>query len=145
MARKTKLNDDLVKIFTTAIEVGMTNVLACKYAGITESTFYSWLDRGRKEKEGVYVEFLQSIKKAESKHALINLAIVQKAAKTGSWHAACWLLERRHPSFQKQPDQVVEIQLDNSELSTSELLEQIKQTNEKINELIKQPIIDMDD
>ena len=144
MARKTKLTEEVTKIFVTAIEMNMNNILACKYAGISEATFYGWLSRGRQEKDSIYVEFLESIKRAEGKSALRNLAIVQKAASDGSWQAACWLLERRHKYTVKQ-DPLVEIQIDNSELNTHELLEQIQKTNIEINELLKQPVIDMDD
>lgn len=144
MARKTKLTKEVTKILVSAIEMNMNNILACKYAGISESSFYGWLSRGKQEKEGVYVEFLESIKRAEGKSALRNLAIIQKAASEGSWHAAAWLMERKHKYTLKQ-DPLVEIQIDNSELNTHELLEEIQKTNIQINELLKQPVIDMDE
>lgn len=145
MGRKTKLNSDITKIFTTAIEVGMCFKLACQYAGISESTFYAWMSRGQIESTGLYVEFMESIKRAESRHALVNLAIIQKKAKEeNNWHAAAWLLERRHGYSLKQENKV-EISVDNSELSITQLLHDIKVSNTEINELLKKPLIDLDE
>ena len=97
MGRKSKLTPEVGERFCEAIRLGMTYKLACGYAGISEPTFYRWMqeaDRsgGRKEQR----EFRDALKSAEAKGAAHNLAVINRAAKDGDWKAAAWILERRH-------------------------------------------------
>lgn len=144
MGRKTKLNNEVSGIICQAIELGMTYKLAASYAGISETTFYAWLERGTKEDEGLFSEFLKSVKKAESKGALANLAIIQKKAKEGCWQASAWILERRH-NFTLKQDPLVEIQIDNSEISVTQLIQKIQQSNETLEDILAVPIIDLEE
>ncbi len=72
-----------------ALKLGATNVLACQYAGIAETTFYDWLAEN--------AEFSASIEKARSYAAIDALRTIQKARREGQWQSAAWLLERRYP------------------------------------------------
>ena len=92
MARRTKLTPQVQALFIQALEMSMTIDLASKYAGITNSTFYNWMDRGKREGEGIYFEFLETVNKAIARSALINMAVIQKAAKNGTWQASAWIL-----------------------------------------------------
>ena len=47
MARPSKFTDEIKKKLIQALSIGCTYVLAAKYAGIHEATFYSWLAKGR--------------------------------------------------------------------------------------------------
>ena len=58
-------------------------------AGISQDTFGRW----RKQS----ADFAEALKKAEAEAIARNVALVQKAA-GGSWQAAAWWLERRHPN-----------------------------------------------
>ena len=45
MGRKLKIEDDIQKNLLTAIEKGLTIADACTYAGISEKTYYNWLNK----------------------------------------------------------------------------------------------------
>jgi hypothetical protein len=111
-----------------ALQLGMTIELASKYAGIEQKTFYNWMNRGRREGEGIYFQFLQAIEKAIAKSALVNMAIIQKAAKEGTWQASAWIMERRHKYHAKQEPEVI-VQIDAKEASITQLIQQVKETD----------------
>ena len=97
MGRKSKLTPDVSSRFCEAIQLGMTYKLACGYAGISEATFYRWVQEaekpgGRKAQR----EFRDELKGAEAKGAALNLAVITRAAQDGDWKASAWILERRH-------------------------------------------------
>lgn len=113
--RPTKLTPDTVAKLATAIQAGATYVLACKYAGISYETFALWQRKAHEElerrqnprvKEGTpewvegegFIQFLQSIQKAEGNAAIGWLAKIEQAASNGHWQAAAWKLERRYPN-----------------------------------------------
>ena len=80
---------------TEGIQLGMTYKLAAQYAGISESTLYAWLRRGRDNDGRQFVGLLDAVKEAEAKHAALALGSIVKASRD-SWQAGAWLLERRH-------------------------------------------------
>lgn len=94
--RIPKLEPATQKIITDCVVAGMPYRFAAAQAGIGESTFYLWMSKGRKKKGKPYVEFLASIKKAESDFIQRNAKRIEAKA-DGSWQAAAWLLERRFP------------------------------------------------
>ena len=71
--------------------------LACKYAGIAESTFRNWRQAAREGRAGP--EVLALLADCEKAEAEADLSLLDRiGAATGkSWQAAAWLLERRHP------------------------------------------------
>ncbi len=95
--RPTKLVPERVERLLEAIRVGNYINTAVVYAGITEATFYRWLEIGEANKEGKYREFLESVKKAEADAEARQVALISKAANE-TWQAAAWLLERKHPA-----------------------------------------------
>ncbi len=128
-----------------ALEAGATYEKAAHYAGLGVSTMYKWLADGREEDEGIYREFLDEVKKAESKFLLKHLSNIGLAAKHGDWKASAWLIERRHPEYRtnvipEKNEFEVTIQIGTD---TSELIAQLKPT-EKLLEL-QGPIIDLDE
>ena len=96
MARKTKFNTALTSRIIEALRLGATYEIAAEYAGISRSTLYNWIDKGKEQSRGQYRTFLDNIKQAEAKGAIANLAMIETAAKSGDWKAAAWRLERRH-------------------------------------------------
>ena len=72
MGRKTKLQDDIQKRLLSAIEKGLSIIDSCEYAGISEKTYYNWLnkdietikDAGEQKK---FIQFLQNIKSSNSR------------------------------------------------------------------------------
>ncbi len=147
MARKTKLTPEVTRLFIQALEMSMTIDLASKYAGITNSTFYNWMHRGKRDGEGIYFEFLETVNKAIARSALINMAVIQKAAKNGNWTASAWILERRFPEEygrQKKDPQVL-LQIDAKEASITQLIQQVKETDLELENFIADPVIDLDE
>ena len=70
---------------------------SCRLAGICKQTYYNWIENK--------IDFIDAIKKAESKFKQKNIEIIQNAAMIrqspdgkiiqGQWTAAAWLLERK--------------------------------------------------
>jgi transposase len=78
---------------------------------ISVATFYNWMNRGRKERERLkmvpdakpntnetkYFKFLEAIEGARGKGTILLHSQVVKAAVTGDWRAAAYILERTRP------------------------------------------------
>tara|TARA_A100001011_G_scaffold322991_1_gene344649 strand:+ start:555 stop:998 length:444 start_codon:yes stop_codon:yes gene_type:complete len=147
MARRSKLTPAVTRLFVQALELNMTIDLASKYAGITPATFYNWINRGHKEGAGEYFEFMETVNKAMAKAALVNMALIQKAANNGTWQASAWILERRFPDDfgrqRKEPEVV--LQIDAKEASITQLIQQVKQIDVELQDLIDDPVIDLDE
>jgi transposase len=94
MARPSKLTPDLAEKIANYISTGNYASVVCGLVGITETTYYSWLEKGRKAKSGKYLEFLESIKKAE---AAREAKWIKDIDGDPSWQSKAWLLERRYP------------------------------------------------
>ena len=145
MGRKFKLNDQIILLLEQAIQNNMTIKLACQHANISEASYFAWMNRGREEENTIFSKFYIRIKKAESNSALMNLALIQKSAKEGTWQAAAWLLERRHKEYKVNNDPLIEINKDNSQISITQLYNELEKTDRKLKELITRPIIDLDE
>jgi transposase len=87
--RRSKYTPETVKKITDGIRMGATYEHAAAYAGVTYETFNEW----RKAKS----DFSEAVLLAEGEGALALLGRIQQSAKSGSWRAASWILERRHP------------------------------------------------
>lgn len=114
IGRPTKLTADLQERIVGAIRSGAYNETAAAFAGIAESTFYAWLANAQKDREANpeqgtdFTEFQEAVEKAQAEAELDKLLIIGKAARgqptaegvpgtPGSWQAAAWMLERKHP------------------------------------------------
>lgn len=97
---KPKLTPELSKEICGYIAQGLTKKTAIDACGICESTFYAWLRQGEADleagKKNRFTQFLQSVKKAETKDKLSRLKVIRDAANNGTWQAAAWELERRY-------------------------------------------------
>lgn len=96
--RRSKLTDELCEAICQNIREGNTLKYSVQSQGITEQTFYNWMEKGEKSKSktGKFFEFFESIKKAreEGKNNLVKG--IQKHGQN-NWQALAWLLERMHP------------------------------------------------
>ncbi len=109
MGRKTKLQDDIQHRLISAIEKGLTIVDACEYAGISEKTYYNWLNKNTdeikdEEERKKFVQFLQDIKKAQSECQMYCLDFIMKDK---SWQSKAWVLERRFPDRWAKKDMTI--------------------------------------
>lgn len=86
--RPTKLTDELRKKLTCDVENGVNPVTAANNHGVSERLFYMWMARGREEEEGEgdssYIEFFQSIKKAQAEVKIERMGRIREAAKGGA-------------------------------------------------------------
>ena len=89
MGNATKYNPERVKKILFAIEMGATVTHACGYAGISQRTFYEW--------KASNPEFSEQVEMAEGSASVKWLARIEQASNMGTWQAAAWKLERRHP------------------------------------------------
>jgi hypothetical protein len=108
MTRKRILSPELIEQLCAYVRQGNYNVTAVQACGIHERTFYSWLERGKRElevrpedgtePESLYMQLLQSLKKSEAE-AQIKIAkvVTDCAVKDGQWLAGMTFLERRWP------------------------------------------------
>jgi len=97
MGRPTKLTKEVTNRICLAIRAGNYAKVAAAMAGVSETTYYKWLDLSDKpnaKKE--YKEFRESIEQAEAEAEVAAIARIRQAADNGDWKAAGWYLERKH-------------------------------------------------
>ena len=78
--RKSKLTPELVKRFCNLVEVGNSNVDACNLLEISESTFYSWIAKGKTQARGIHREFVTELEKSRRRYRMSRRKIVNRAA-----------------------------------------------------------------
>ena len=100
---------DIISRLVEALKAGNYVDDACAYAGIAESTYYLWMERGRraaaalaagetpKPADAPYVEIMESASRARSAAVVRNVNFINRAASEGTWQAAAWWLERTRP------------------------------------------------
>jgi hypothetical protein len=86
--RRTRLTAQVQHDITTALRAGNTRRAAVSYAGVGETTFYTWLERNQ--------EFRAAVEKSEADAQVRTVALIQREAES-AWQAAAWWLERRFP------------------------------------------------
>ena len=125
---KTKLTPELQEQFCKAIENGDSILGACGYVGISEQTYYNWINRAEEAKTKTkFVKFKECVDKAKAK-ALHNFEQVITNASMEHWQAAAWMLERRHPNLYGKREK---IEADVNHKGLSGLADAIKSSKEK--------------
>jgi hypothetical protein len=88
---------------------GCTVEVAASAVGVRRETLHRWLQRGQEAREAreagqalparsrAYLALLDAAEEARSKAEVTALATIQRAARSGSWQAAAWWLERTVP------------------------------------------------
>ncbi len=115
--RRTLCTPEIIEAIAKYIAEGSTQKDAAILAGVSESVFYRWMTRGRKElarlealgideidrefitpEELPFLELFEMVNKATPFRKAALLDRIQLAAKDPrNWTAAAWLLERLHP------------------------------------------------
>jgi hypothetical protein len=90
MAPRSKLSESRVEALLNALRVGNTRRAACAHAEIDSATFYRWMLAD--------AALRSEVERAEGEAETRFLAQVARAATNGTWQAAAWWLERRHPA-----------------------------------------------
>ena len=109
MARPSKLTQETAAVIVASIRAGAFANAAAAAAGIAESTFYGWRQRGEAvqaardrgqpvaPEERRFLEFSEAIARA-SAQAEVAVANLLFEAASADWRAAVAWLERRHPA-----------------------------------------------
>ena len=95
--RPSKLTHERQAKICDAIRAGNYMETAAAFAGIDKTTLYAWLRKGRKANRGKHREFVDAVEKAMADAEARDVAMIGKAAADGTWQAAAWRLERKHP------------------------------------------------
>lgn len=110
----TKLTDEVAKTITDALRAGAPPEMACSYAGVWRSTYYSWLERGREAIAAAngdlpaivaadpFARLVIQADSALSQFAVGNMTTIGLHGRTdrdGDWRALAWQLERRFPAM----------------------------------------------
>ncbi len=122
MARPTKLTPELADRICQSLRAGVPDIYAAEGNGIDRSTFWQWIELGKKaaacEVQGcsdlhhgpetgelTYVEFVDRTMVAEADAVRLAVGYVTRAMPTDPVNARWWL-ERRHPAAFKPRSEV---------------------------------------
>lgn len=94
--RRPKLTREVQEKICRVIRAGNYAYIAAEYAGISQTTFYRWLEQGEEQERGPYREFREAVKAAEREAEIRAVATVQQHMGK-SWQAAMTFLERKFP------------------------------------------------
>lgn len=94
--RPTKMTEERITRFVTAIRGGSYIDIAATFAGLDRSTVFRWMAAGREAKSGRFRDFYDRVKEAEAAVEIDAIARVRTAAQDPrNWTAAMTFLERR--------------------------------------------------
>jgi hypothetical protein len=95
--RPSKKNDDIVKKLLEVYRLGVTDEVACNYAGISKPTLYTWC---RDDEDLLY-----QIQGAKDYGRVLAGQIVMKSIVEGDVGSAKWWLEKKYSKeFQSRPE-----------------------------------------
>ena len=95
--RRTKLTPDVHAKIVAALRAGNFITAACSGAGISESSFHRWIERGEEEQDGIYRDFLDDVRAAEAEAEMRAVKVIQDALLDNPEMAKWWLVHRyRH-------------------------------------------------
>ena len=106
MGRPTELTPETAKRIIDAIRLGNYATVACALAGVDDSTYYRWLERGEDKADGTpgeepFREFRDSIKRAEAEAEAMAVGTLVVASRNSA-NDAIRFLERRFPKRWRQ-------------------------------------------
>ena len=118
MARPSSLTPEIVEAVANVVRVGARRKDAALALGVSERTYYKWLERGNREiarlsatgedetdsdpAEQLYVQFVQASTKAWAEAKVTAITTIRQAMQgkhpnRAQWQAAAWWLERTYP------------------------------------------------
>jgi hypothetical protein len=92
----SKPTSEIQEKIVSAIVAGNYTETAAIVSGVNKKIFNEWLLKGRKQKTGIYSDFLNAIEKAQAEAEMKDIEIINMAAEK-DWQAAAWRLERKFP------------------------------------------------
>lgn len=97
IGRPPRLSNEIKETICQALRLGLTMEAGASLAGVSISTVYGWLRRGKAAKAGGFTGFVKAVEQALTQFEARNAAVVNRAAQDGDYRAALALLERRRP------------------------------------------------
>ena len=110
MGRLSKLTEEREKLILEEIRAGSYLEIACQQAGISDDTYYNWMNRGKKELERVAQSPGRRVRRSERKYVNFYLNVCEanafsedelvklwRRAAPKDWRAAAEFLARRYP------------------------------------------------
>jgi hypothetical protein len=139
MARPSKLTKQVQERICSAIRAGNYPAVAAVAAGISEATFYRWMEQGRTAGKGPHRDFYEAVKQAEAESEVHAVAILRKEMK-GDWRAAVALLERRHAGrWRRQQHHQLTVEDERPVLDLRRLSDRELKSLEKISDRLTEP------
>lgn len=112
VGRPCKLTPEAREYVVAAVRQGCSRSAAAEGAGIGRSTLQDWLATGRADlargEATRFADFSDGIKRAEADLQREAVGLILGAARSGSWQAAAWLLERKWPRDYAKRDPAAE-------------------------------------
>jgi len=108
-------DSELLRVILRLVRCGATPQSAAMAAGLSRSAFFSWMRRAKDaeaarlsgspvaSEDQQFLDFLDQINEAEAQAETDAVGHVASAARSGSWRASAWLLERRFPQAWGKP------------------------------------------
>ncbi len=78
--RKSTLTADRMEKLLGCVRRGLSNKDACMVAGISETTFYRWIEKGKHAKRGLYREFWDSLQAAHAHFQKFHLKAIARSS-----------------------------------------------------------------
>jgi hypothetical protein len=108
VARKSALTPELQTQLINLLANGVTIADTCAYVGISERTYYNWMEKGETaRKDNEYVQFFHAATRARVTARVGAVAIIRKSIQEGNTDDARWFLERSDPSNWGRKDKLV--------------------------------------
>jgi transposase-like protein len=97
--RPEKINFELIESLCEDIAQGFSYEKAALNNGIAASTFFKWMQLGRKpDAEEIYSHLVKRVAEASDFSEAEALQLIRSAATLGrNWKATAWYLEKRFP------------------------------------------------
>ena len=78
--RKSTLTADRMEKLLGCVRRGLSNKHACMVAGISETTFYRWIEKGKHAKRGPYRDFWNSLQAAHAHFEKFHLQAIARSS-----------------------------------------------------------------
>ena len=78
--RKSTLTADRMEKLLGCVRRGLSNKHACMVAGISETTFYRWIEKGKHAKRGPYRDFWDSLQAAHAHFEKFHLKAIARSS-----------------------------------------------------------------
>lgn len=81
--RPCSLDRNVIELIASGVAQGMTKRSACMVAGVPQSSFCRWMERGQSGKSGIYWELWNKVKDAEESAKQYHLDLLKEHATGG--------------------------------------------------------------